>query len=307
MFIKNAFRAKHEFWRYLVGSLIAIVASVIGQLPFLIVLLLNKGFEGLASGQPTTGLGKNTDLLLLLLSFPVGMIGLYIAVKYLHNQKWKEILTSRLTFDWKRFFFSFFLITAFIVGSTYYDYQMNPEMYEWNFKLIPFIYLFIIAVVLIPIQTGLEEFLFRGYLMQGFGLLAKNRWFPLLMTSLIFGGLHFFNPEVSKMGSSLLFYYIGTGLFLGILTLLDDGLELSFGFHAANNMIGVLLVTSDWAVISGEAVLKDLSEPTAGAQILMPLLIFYPIVLLIFALVYKWKNWGNKLFGKIEEPESVIE
>lgn len=306
MFIENALRAKHEFWRYLVGSFIVIIASIIGQMPFAVAMFLNKGIEGFASAQPSTGLSDNADLLLLLLSFPVAMIALYLIVKYFHHQKWKEILTTRKKFDWKRFFLSFFLVTVFIVASTIYDYKTNPEIYEWNFQLVPFLYLFIIAIVLIPIQTAVEEFVFRGYLMQGFGLLAKNRWFPLIMTSLIFGGLHAFNPEVSEMGYSLLAYYIGTGLFLGVLALLDDGLELSFGFHAANNMIGLLLVTSDWAVISGEAVLKDLSEPTAGAQILMPLLIFYPIVLLIFAFVYKWKNWKKRLFGDINISDSSL-
>jgi hypothetical protein len=33
-------------------------------------------------------------------------------------------------------------------------------------------------------------------------------------------------------------YYIGTGLFLGILTLMDEGMELALGFHA-NNLVGL--------------------------------------------------------------------
>jgi hypothetical protein len=34
-------------------------------------------------------------------------------------------------------------------------------------------------------------------------------------------------------------YYIGTGLFLGILTLMDE-MELALGFHAANNLVGLV-------------------------------------------------------------------
>jgi membrane protease YdiL (CAAX protease family) len=48
--------------------------------------------------------------------------------------------------------------------------------------------------------------------MQGFANLARDKWFPLLMTSVIFGGMHIFNPEVSKIGYIILVYYIGTGL-----------------------------------------------------------------------------------------------
>jgi membrane protease YdiL (CAAX protease family) len=78
-----------------------------------------------------------------------------------------------------------------------------------NFKPVPFVILLIIGTLLIPIQTS-EEYIFRGYLMQGFGNLVKHKWFPLLMTSIIFGSVHFGNPEVSKLGICFV-YYIGTG------------------------------------------------------------------------------------------------
>ena len=86
---------------------------------------------------------------------------------------------------------------------------------------------------MIPIQTSLEEYIFRGYLMQGFAGMFKNRWAPLLMTSLIFGSLHMFNPEVEKLGYGIMVYYIGTGLFLGILSLMDEGIELSYRFSCS--------------------------------------------------------------------------
>ena len=85
--------------------------------------------------------------------------------------------------------------------------------------------------------------------MQGLGLVMRNAWFPLLFTSITFGLMHIANPEVEKLGYSLLIYYIGTGLFLGITTLMDDGLELALGFHTANNLFTALLVTSDWTVL----------------------------------------------------------
>jgi membrane protease YdiL (CAAX protease family) len=36
-----------------------------------------------------------------------------------------------------------------------------------------FLILLIVAILLIPIQTAIEEIIFRGYLMQGFGLAFK--------------------------------------------------------------------------------------------------------------------------------------
>ena len=136
--------------------------------------------------------------------------------------------------------------------------------------------------------------------MQGFAILAKNKWFPLLMTSLIFGTMHIANPEVTKMGYIVLVYYIGTGLFLGIITLMDEGMELALGFHAANNLVTALLVTSDWSAFQTNSVFKDVSSPSAGIEIVTPIFIIFPILLFIFSKKYNWTNWKEKLTGTIQ-------
>jgi hypothetical protein len=173
-----------------------------------------------------------------------------------------------------------------------------------NFKPVPFLILFVVGVLLIPIQTSTEEYVFRGYLMQGFANLVKNKWFPLLMTSIIFGAVHFGNPEVSKLGNIIFVYYIGTGLFLGVLTLMDEGMELALGFHAANNLVGALLVTSDWSAFQTHSILKNIAEPTAGLEVILPVLVIYPLLLFIFSKKYQWTEWREKLTGKINTEET---
>ena len=92
---------------------------------------------------------------------------------------------------------------------------------------------------------------------------------------------------------------------LGIMTLMDEGMELALGFHAANNLITALLVTADWTAFQTNSILKDVSEPSAGWDVLIPVLIIYPIFLFIFARKYKWNNWSEKLFGRVKRPENV--
>ena len=53
------------------------------------------------------------------------------------------------------------------------DYQSSPENYVFNFELKPFLILVAIAIILIPLQTSFEEYLFRGYLMQGIGVVSS--------------------------------------------------------------------------------------------------------------------------------------
>ena len=302
MFIEQGINKNNDFWKYILGSIIIIGAATLGQIP-LSLAFLNESLK--TNKIPTNAnevlqsLDSNLSLFLMMLSFVFGFIGLILVVKYFHKQSLLEITTSRKKADWSRVFFSFTLWTIFTIISTIVINYMNPGSLIWNFKPVPFALLFIIATVLIPIQTSTEEYVFRGYLMQGFANLSLNKWFPLLMTSVIFGSMHILNPEVDKIGYWVLVYYIGTGLFLGILTLMDEGLELALGFHAANNLITALLVTSDWTAIQTNSLFKDTSSPGGMWEIFIPVFIIFPSLLFIFNKKYQWTNWKEKLTGKI--------
>lgn len=306
MFIEQGIKSENKFWKYIVGSLVIIFASFLGQIPLLLALLYETFVNGKkypSSNEDVMAFFEpNMTLFLILVSFVFAMLGIYFVIKYVHNQTMLSITTSRLKIDWKRVLFSFSIWSIFTIVSTVLFYFSNPSDFVINFKPIPFTILVVIGTLLIPIQTSTEEYIFRGYLMQGFANLAKNKWFPLVMTSVIFGAMHISNPEVSKMGNIILVYYIGTGFLLGIITLMDEGMELALGFHAANNLVSALLVTSDWSAFQTHSIFKDVSEPSAGFDVIFPVVIIYPMLLFIFSKKYKWTNWKDKLIGKIEEP-----
>lgn len=249
--------------------------------------------------------GVNAAFVLLVGPLSAMCIGLLFWVKYVHQQSLVSFTTSRSKIDWKRVFFSFSLWAAFLITTILISYFNNPEGYIYNFKLVPFLIFLFLALILIPLQTSFEEYFFRGYLMQGIGLATKSRWVPFFFTSIAFGLMHIANPEVGKMGYIILIYYIGTGFFLGILTLMDEGLELALGFHAANNLIGALLLTSDWSAFQTHSILKDVAEPSAGFDVILPVFIIFPIVLFIFSRKYGWSNWTQKLFGKLSLPQNT--
>jgi len=307
MFIAQAFKFKHDIWRYIIGTVLTVAGIFIGQIPLGVALFLELGPEAMTitEAEMMTSLDSNYFLFLMLLSFAIGLVFLFIAVKQVHGQTIKSLTTSRNKIDWSRFWFAFGLVGIFIVGATIGDYYTNPQDYQYNFQLVPFLILAAIAVIFIPVQTSAEEYFFRAYLMQGIGVLGGNRWLPLIITSVVFGGLHFFNPEVTKLGNIIMIYYIGTGFMLGIMALMDEGIELSLGFHAANNLFTALLVTADWTAFQTNSIFKDISEPSAGWDVLIPVLVIYPIMLFIMAKKYKWTNWKEKLFGKVEKPESI--
>ncbi|MDM1354262.1 CPBP family intramembrane glutamic endopeptidase [Myroides marinus] len=249
-----------------------------------------------------TKYGKNVNFLITIGPLVFMLIFLIGWVLFVHKQSLLSLTTSRPTVDWKRFLFSFGLWSFVIIGFFIYGYLKDPQDYVLSFKLGPFIVFFIFAVILIPLQTSFEEYFMRGYLMQGIGLATRSRAVALLSTSIIFGLMHLANPEVEKVGATIMIYYIGTGLFLGIITLMDDGLELALGFHAANNLVGVLLVTSDWTAFQTNSIFTNINSDSGISpwEYIVQVGIVLPLIIFVFAKKYGWKNWKHQLFGRVK-------
>jgi membrane protease YdiL (CAAX protease family) len=142
-----------------------------------------------------------------------------------------------------------------------------------------------------PLQVGFEELIFRGYLVQGMALAFRNGLVPVLITSLLFGLAHLGNPEVQKHGWSILLpYYCMNALFLGLITLLDEGLELALGMHLANNMVSGLLVTTPNSVIQPYTVFR---VPAENPQTeIVAWLAMAVTAFLIYRYRYKWTSFS---------------
>ncbi|QXP74784.1 CPBP family intramembrane metalloprotease [Tenacibaculum sp. AHE15PA] len=306
--------------------------------------------------------------------FAIGLLFLFLTIKYIHKRAVKTLITSRETIDWNRFWFGFITWGIVALSITLLGVFLEPEHYTWNFKPLPFFTLVAISFLFLPLQTSFEELLFRGYFMQGIGTASLNKKFPLIVlyvlcsvllltylnityeiellfnlcifsgltillsillslrildklydsklykniffilgrystpliiTSVAFGLLHGANPEVEKLGYISMVFYIGTGFFFGITTLMDEGTELALGLHAVNNIIAAFLVTTDWMVFQTDALFIDTSEPSVGSEMFLSVFVLYPLLLFLFSKKYGWTNWKDKLVGKIEKPLEI--
>lgn len=310
MFITKAFVNKNHFLKYLVGLFVVLIVNQLGYLPFFIAVLIKKIQTGIPfpdGNDILKYLDKNLTLFLIIFSFAFSLIALWFWVKNVHNMRFMDIITSRKKIDYNKILMGFLVWTILVVASIFVDILYNPNDYVLQFEWIPFIILFLIAVFMIPIQTTTEELIFRGYLMQGFGLVFKNKLYPLIATSIIFGLVHIMNPEVEKLGYIIMVYYIGMGLFLGILTLMDEGTELAIGVHMANNIVAALLVTADWSVFDSYALYRDVSDPKIGFEVFLPIALYIPI-LIWFQRKYQWKSFASLISTKyqINKPSSEM-
>lgn len=299
-FLRNADKGTNLGSTYILTLVLVILAYIfVGQIPMLVDLAVSGNIQGLKKGDPAELvdlLGKNKFLFYLILPFVFSLITLVISVRFLHRRPILSVFTLRARFDWKRFGLSFGLYGAIMFLSLFGMISGNPNI-EWNFNPTTFFPLLLISLLLIPLQTTCEEVLFRGYLFQGFGHFFKRGWISVLLTGILFGLMHGANPEVDTLGPIVMIFYIGTGLFLGMLTLMDDGLELSMGYHAINNIFAALIITNEWQAFQTDALYIDHTPPTFGWDSLMTVVIVQPLFLLLYAKIYKWKGWKEKLFG----------
>jgi membrane protease YdiL (CAAX protease family) len=299
--LKGYVTGKNEFWQYLLG----IVAAFLGYLSFQLIMMVPLLSAAMSHGITMNEIAENPNILFnpekiginksLLLALMMGMfvftlLFLWLALKFIQKKSLTSIITGYENIRWKRYFFSFGVWGILIIILTIVSYLISPQDIEIRFNAGPFFILLIVSVLLIPIQTATEELIFRGYLMQGFGLAFKNGIAPLIITSVLFGLMHASNPEAKAHGLLIMMpYYIFFGAFLGVLTLLDEGAELAMGIHCANNLVSSLLVCSKNSVLQTDAILYTSSENPSGEFIIW--IIMAAICFFILFKKYKLSNW----------------
>jgi len=299
MFLKGR-KGKNNFWRFLVTLFIVLIASqIIGAIPLMVALNQSGGLESSSMDMnemfANSGLSKNTLLVLMMFPFLVGYAALVWTIKKLHGRTFTDTTTGAASFRWSRFFQGFALwvvLSLILVGISAI---LMPGSFEWNFQLMPFVILLVISLLFIPFQTGFEEILFRGYLLQGFELLTKNKWAAVILTGLGFSLLHIFNPEVAEFGMGIaMAQYMTFGLLFGAITVLDNGLELAWGTHAANNIFLALFITHDASALQTPAMFR--------ATEINPTMDF--ISLAVAGVIFLGVCW--KLFGWSLTDEEVL-
>ena len=155
MFIKNALNIKNSILRYALGIFVIFIFTQIGAIPFIVAIFNKVGVEGAAKLDPSNMMtileNSNLTFFYTLLSFFVGFIGFLFVIKFLHNQSFFSVTTSRQSIDYKRILTSFSVISTFIILSTTISFFISPEEYVLQFNLNDFLILVLIAIIFIVI------------------------------------------------------------------------------------------------------------------------------------------------------------
>ncbi|GAB1640735.1 hypothetical protein KRMM14A1259_11580 [Krasilnikovia sp. MM14-A1259] len=130
----------------------------------------------------------------------------------------------------------------------------------------------LVLLVVVPPQAAAEEYLTRGWLLQGLGAWCRRPWLPIAVQALVFAALHGWG---TPWGFADLTAF---GLIAGWLTVRTGGLEAAIALHLANNLLGTLL----------SAAFGDLGMDQTAADMSWQYVVIDLPVLLGYAAVIGW-------------------
>ena len=298
--LESTFTGKNAFWRYiLMFAVVLIVSNTIGAIPLLIAVFNKSASNPAVYSQLSTnpndlsilGVSPNIGFIMMLFPFMMGLLAFIVLVKPLNHRTLKMTINGTGKIRWDRFFISAGVWLVLSALYLFFYLKIDPANFSLNNKTASLLILSLVSVLFIPFQAAFEEVLFRGYLMQGFAVLVKNRWFPIIVTSLLFGLMHSFNPEVKEFGFlTMIPQYIVFGIIFGIITILDDGIEAAMGAHTANNIFLCVMVTNSSSALQTPALYEQFNiHPWTEFAALVVIGILFIFILKI---IFKWKNFS---------------
>jgi len=309
-FMAAPFRGKSAFWRYFLGGVAPfLVSNIIGAIPLAIVIIsytLDGSTLPQKGGMPDfelMGIDLNLGFALTLFPFILAFFTVVWLVKPLHNRSFGTVINGGRKVRWGKMLFSAFLWIAISAAWLFWSVRTDPGNFSLNNTSRTLLILAALSLLLIPFQAAFEEIIFRGYLMQGFAVLTRNRWLPILITSLLFGLMHSLNPEVREYGFfTMIPQYVFFGLVFAVLTMFDDGIELAIGAHAANNAFLSVFVTHKDSALQTPAMYEQLE--IYPWKDFIGLVAMSVVFVVIMAVVYRWKDI-RKLYARITVSDSV--
>ena len=297
-FLENAVEGRNKWWRYLLTVIISFVGgSVVAGIAMALVLILyimflsSSGVSNISSIITSAVSNPFTLIILVGVSYTLSFIFFFVCLKFLHHKRLLSVINTVDGMRWRLVLKGLVLWGLILFLLSLPDLILNQGTYDITFNPENYLFLLILCLLAFPIQASFEEVMFRGYLMQGFSLFSKRLgnlfnssalskpWLPLLLTSIIFGCVHFFNGTSLYTDLSIVFSTFIIGLMLGVIALGDNGIETAMGVHIANNLYVSLLFNSEDSGLPGlpSAVTAQAADPFTG----LPFLTLAAIIMIV--------------------------
>ncbi|MEC1564864.1 CPBP family intramembrane glutamic endopeptidase [Bacillus velezensis] len=252
-FVRPA-EGRNSVSRYILSLLVIVGLFFFGSILTVFYMFLTSAFNPSLTINWDEGALSDplADIYLQHIVYFIAIPGIWIAVRFIMKRRFLSIITPNQSLNWKRIFFGFgtYVVLMFVAGLI--DFTIHQDRFSLQeFHASRFLLLLAAAVLLVPIQTSAEEFLFRGFLLQFAGKLTANAVVLTVIIGGLFGALHFGNPEMENGALWAGIGYVTIGMIWTFITIKTGSLEMSLGGHAANNMFLFIFLTEDHSVYGG--------------------------------------------------------
>lgn len=269
----------HRWWRPVAGTVFIVVCgAVLALLGFLTITAAAAvaGRPGDADGVPT--FGPLSDLAVGFLMIAVLLPVILLAARWVQRRPAGTLssVTGRLRWRWLLTCLpvAFGAIVVFLGGglslaiATGVDAGLDDALAGWG----PFAVSLLVLLVVVPPQAAAEEYLTRGWLLQGVGAWFRGPWVPIALQAVVFAALHGWG---TPWGFADLLVF---GVIAGWLTVRTGGLEAAIALHVMNNVVSSVIA----------AAFNDLTADETAADMPWQLAVIDVPVLLAYAATILW-------------------
>jgi hypothetical protein len=237
-------RERPELWRLILGLLIAGAAILMLNLTLRQVLMtVAPGFWASDFARPDAQGTTPGAMLILLGSFGFVILGVVLAARLMQERTGQSILGDTGEAIRQLWAVIRALVILGVVMIALPPYGAQGEPFEPNLAPGLWLMLLPLSLLAIAIQSGAEEFLFRGYMQQQLAARFRSPLIWLGVPSALFGLAHYM-PAQAGENAILIAVWSGLfGLLMADLTARSGTLGPAIALHFANNATALLIVS----------------------------------------------------------------
>lgn len=238
----------YAWWRPVLGLVVVAFGMIIvAPLVLMPVLAAGVAVEGgpfLPRFEKAATLQTVDPAALLYLNLVLGSMILvtWFAMRVLHRMRPRWLASVRPRLRWK-FLFACLglavvaLIAQVLVGAALpgSDQGVGGHLNQLTGTTVS---LAVVVLFTTPLQAAGEEYVFRGYLMQAFGALFRNKWVAITISAALFAFAH------GGQNFPLFFDRFFFGFIAAWLVTRTGGLEAGIAMHVLNNFLAFGLALS---------------------------------------------------------------
>ncbi|MDR1722098.1 MAG: CPBP family intramembrane metalloprotease [Methanobrevibacter sp.] len=314
-FLDNVRIGKNSGLSYFTTIILSMFISSFVALYYLLFIL---GFYYVLTGAQEVASTTTTEAIyffvVTFLSFGASFLFLSLSINVFHKRDLISLINTSKKFKngvmlkwykrirWGRLLKGAGVWSVVMIVYIIVPYIIDPSKFIFQFNLNNFLILCGLFLLAIPIQASFEELFFRGYLNQGLSLKIKRPLVIILISSFIFGLGHTLNGDLSWYSMFIhTFSAFIVGIIWSLMTLVDEGIELSSGAHIANNFFAFVIIGVAGSPDNFGTVISQTADISFNFEFVWS---FLPLILFLIAyIIYKRKEIKRVL--KIGKPQQL--